>query len=658
MKKQYILAISLLSTIAYGQVGVNTDTPAVTLDIVGKPTQTTIMDGIIAPRIEGAQLRAKTYTSAQTGALVYVTLADNAPAGQTIDVTTTGYYYFNGTKWVSTGSASGSGTDTNIYNSNGSLTGPGVTRTLTLNGKSMDFVGAERTTSWDSEGRIYQDSNNPSADAVMGFRAGSSVLWLQQWNDSASGIIASGSTTELNLSTNYTNAPAPIILATSPGGNTAGIERMRITGEGNIGIDTNYPSEKLDNNGITRLRTLPLDGTPNAINTDNDGNTSASQDQTFTATRTVVADANGVLGSIEGLPSNIYNANGSLTNDRTLNTNGHYLNFTGTQMRTTWDPAGTLTQEGLSTSPSKYANMILISPDNNSNGLNSRMHFQIYPESYAQIIASDDATGLGLSTNNTATSAPITFSTSAGSNAQATEKVRITGEGNMGINTTSPTEKLDNNGITRLRTLPLNGATNAINTTSAGALSASQNQTFTATKTLVADDNGVIGYVTGLPVTASSGTINVGETVSQIYSIPTATATAASFNLGTYVTANSLPALPVVDGLQINLQGVNGNYYDPRIYNTAAASQLVSFQTFATQVNENKTSLNNTMTAGSFVQVDQNNIVFWSTTAAEVETANVQVQVDATTYRWYEFKWWCMEISGTKKIFLSVMRKA
>lgn len=36
----------------------------------------------------------------QTGALVYVTSADASPSGQTIDVTTVGYYYFNGTQWV------------------------------------------------------------------------------------------------------------------------------------------------------------------------------------------------------------------------------------------------------------------------------------------------------------------------------------------------------------------------------------------------------------------------------------------------------------------------------------------------------------------------------------------------------------------------------
>jgi len=64
---------------------------------------------------------------------------------------------------------------------------------------------------------------------------------------------------------------------------------------------------------------------------------------------------------------------------------------------------------------------------------------------------------------------------------------------------------------------------------------------------------------------------------------------------------------------------------------------------------------------GDYLQVDNNNVVWWTTTAAEVETTNVQVQIDANTYRWYEFKWWCMQIGagagGSKKIFLSITRK-
>lgn len=82
------------------QVGVGTTTPQATLEVSGNPTVTTSLDGVIPPRITGDQLRAKLYTVGQTAALVYVTLADTAPAGQTVNVTQAGYYYFNGTEWV------------------------------------------------------------------------------------------------------------------------------------------------------------------------------------------------------------------------------------------------------------------------------------------------------------------------------------------------------------------------------------------------------------------------------------------------------------------------------------------------------------------------------------------------------------------------------
>lgn len=85
-------------------------------------------------------------------------------------------------------------------------------------------------------------------------------------------------------------------MVTSAGSGALGTEKMRITGTGNVGVATDSPTEKFDNNGIFRLRSLPLNGTANAINTTPGGATSPTQNQTFTATRTVVVDANGVLG--------------------------------------------------------------------------------------------------------------------------------------------------------------------------------------------------------------------------------------------------------------------------------------------------------------------------------------------------------------------------
>lgn len=505
MKKQIILLGTLLfSVLTFSQVGINTETPKSTLDVVGKATDTSSLDGITAPRLTGNQLRAKTYTTDQTGTLVYITAADSVPAGQTVNVTSAGYYYFDGTLWQTVKSSSAS---TNIYNANGSLTS---TRTLTLSGYQLNFNGTDRTTYWDTAGRIHQRATNPSSDAAMGFHGGNANLWMQQWPNASSSITATGTSSSLDLATHFTAASAPITLSTSPGGNTTSVERVRITGEGNVGVNSSDPTERFDNNGITRLRILPLNGTTNAINTTSTGDASATQDQTFTATRTVVADANGVLGTVAGLPAtpvNIYNANGTLTSDRTLTQSGFGLTFLGSNQYTSFLSSGGIRQYG--TAGSKRADMVLTANDNNGDAVNSIMSFYQDPEATGQIVVLNDSRGLTLASRFTTQSAPIKFETSAGGGANSTEKMRITGEGNIGMNVANPTEKLDNNGITRLRNLPANGTANAINTTPGGATSASQDQTFNATRTVVADANGVLGTVAGIPSDAGTSRVLV-----------------------------------------------------------------------------------------------------------------------------------------------------
>lgn len=99
MKKILSLISLSFTTFLFCQVGINTESPSVTLDVTGDAANVAKLDGISAPRISGDLLRAKTYTTAQTGAMVYVTLADTAPAGQTVNVTAAGYYYFDGAAW-------------------------------------------------------------------------------------------------------------------------------------------------------------------------------------------------------------------------------------------------------------------------------------------------------------------------------------------------------------------------------------------------------------------------------------------------------------------------------------------------------------------------------------------------------------------------------
>lgn len=111
MKKIFLTASIVLSTFVYsqtGNVGINTADPKATLDVAGSPTIATKLDGVIAPRITGEQLRLKTYTTDQTGAIVYVTAAALAPLdNQVIKVSASGYYYFDGTIWQTMAGSSG-----------------------------------------------------------------------------------------------------------------------------------------------------------------------------------------------------------------------------------------------------------------------------------------------------------------------------------------------------------------------------------------------------------------------------------------------------------------------------------------------------------------------------------------------------------------------
>ena len=102
--KIFIAAIFLtISGTAYaqeGRVGINTSTPAATLDVVASPSNATRIDGFIAPRLKGSELKAKEalYTTAQEGAIVYVTEAVSGVTDKTTNVTSIGYYYFDKTQ--------------------------------------------------------------------------------------------------------------------------------------------------------------------------------------------------------------------------------------------------------------------------------------------------------------------------------------------------------------------------------------------------------------------------------------------------------------------------------------------------------------------------------------------------------------------------------
>lgn len=92
-KLTFGLILSLgLATTAFaqqGRVGINTTDPAATFDVVAKNTDPAVVDGVIAPRLTGNELKAKdaVYLGPQTGALVYATAAASPTTFKTINVT-------------------------------------------------------------------------------------------------------------------------------------------------------------------------------------------------------------------------------------------------------------------------------------------------------------------------------------------------------------------------------------------------------------------------------------------------------------------------------------------------------------------------------------------------------------------------------------------
>ena len=93
-----ILSTCLFASItSFGQVGIGTDVPSVTLDVKGKPEDASVTDGVLTPRIKGSELKAKNalYDLEQNGTLIFVTEADPNPSTKTINVKSEGYYYYD-----------------------------------------------------------------------------------------------------------------------------------------------------------------------------------------------------------------------------------------------------------------------------------------------------------------------------------------------------------------------------------------------------------------------------------------------------------------------------------------------------------------------------------------------------------------------------------
>lgn len=146
------------------QVGINTSNPKSTLEIVGKSSDINSKDGIIVPKLTGAELKAKTYGTDQNSALVYVTtpLTGTDLANQVINVNSIGFYYFDSSsnfwKPIDTNTDTG-----NIYSTDGTLA---ANRAVHQNGKTLTFTDNNaRSTTTTVDNIIFGQNENLTTDS-------------------------------------------------------------------------------------------------------------------------------------------------------------------------------------------------------------------------------------------------------------------------------------------------------------------------------------------------------------------------------------------------------------------------------------------------------------------------------------------------------------
>ncbi|MFN0255639.1 beta strand repeat-containing protein [Pedobacter ureilyticus] len=205
----------------------------------------------------------------------------------------------------------------------------------------------------------------------------------------------------------------------------------------NVGINTPTPSNKLHIVGNGTADPVRIEGLQAGAATDN----------------MVVADASGVLKTL-AIPSsvNIYNANGSLTSNRVVTLAGKNLTFTSPERDIVFDSNGRIAN----IAKTGYEADIFLS--SGSGATYNRFDLQSFSNGQTNLTASGaGAQQLLLGTHATQVAAPLLFSTSSGGGALGTEKMRITGTGNVGIAANVPTEKLDiGQGNVRIRDINSN----------------------------------------------------------------------------------------------------------------------------------------------------------------------------------------------------------
>lgn len=235
---------AFMITNSSAQVGINTETPKATLDVSSSPLNASKTDGIIPPQLTGNQLKSKDllYTSALAGTIIYASSAANPVSTKTINVTAAGFYYFDGSVWQS---MKGTGSpDLNIYKDDGTLTS---TRNVTMNNKQLHFTNGSNGFIFNANGNLGILDAGGSTRGAFRATGGSAVVSMFVDNNNLGQVVSTGNSTGLLVGS--TNGSIRF--------STGGTNKAVVTSAGNLGINTESPSQRLDVDGNARFRSVP-----------------------------------------------------------------------------------------------------------------------------------------------------------------------------------------------------------------------------------------------------------------------------------------------------------------------------------------------------------------------------------------------------------------
>ena len=492
MKKVLFSIMSLVSALCLGQegrVGVNTTDPKTTMDVRGKTNAlgvslATDITGLQAPRLTREELTNKgelLYGTDQSGALVYITdVTAGTASGQRINMTTSGYYYFNGSVWVKIG-AGDTAPEINLYKDDGTLTN---NRTVTQNGNSLAITGTNQRTVFSPNAGISQEALASSTTGLANIIITSpdrnsngtvSRLSLQSFPESNAQVFAGLDASTLDVGSNATTNPVPLRFLTSSGSGALGTEKARIGADGRMGIGVTIPSELLDVNGNVRFRSVP---TATALAT---GDEFLVLSSNGTAKKITNPAANSIVDAQNGLtktPSNFVELGGDLTRATTVSNLSatNTMQFTGTGINA-------FSVDGTTFSVDADANRIGIGTAAPTQALDVRGNINVENANAGVVVNSTDSTpsrlvltrsngGVNLAANDeigrinfngrrngaVATLSTI-LSTYEGNGTTnltgyefynngilATPSLVLRSTGNLGVGVVSPSEKLDVNG--------------------------------------------------------------------------------------------------------------------------------------------------------------------------------------------------------------------